>query len=56
MDLGCGITFDIFTHVMYTGIFFEIYLKKNNIQVDDLGVGYNVVTYLKGRRTRYKLL
>ena len=49
MDLGCGITFDIFTHVSYTGrfkIYYNIHTKKerqvDDIQVDDLDEGYNV--------------
>ena len=49
MDLGCGITFDIFTHVSYTGrfkIYYNIHTKKE-IQVDDLDEGYNVVTSYK---------
>ena len=44
MDLGCGITFDIFTYV-FTRVcykFIKTY-KKKEIQVDDLGEGYNVV-------------
>ena len=47
MDLGCGITFDIFTHVFTRVVFFfKIYYNihtKKEIQVDDLDEGYNVV-------------
>ena len=39
MDLGCGITFDIFTHVS-TGWFLLKFIKM--IQSDDLEDGYNV--------------
>ena len=47
MDLGCGITFDIFTHV-YTRVvlkFIIIYTHKEEKKVhcDDLEDGYNVV-------------
>ena len=57
MDLGCGITLDIFTHVFIRVVlkFIIIYItqkKKEEIQVGDLGEGYNVVTCLKERRTR----
>ena len=45
MDLGCGITFDIFTHV-FTRVVLNLLIKKN-IQVDDLDEGYNVVTSYK---------
>ena len=45
MDLGCGITFDIFTHVLHGS--FEIllihiarYIKIHNGALDE---GYNVV-------------
>ena len=50
---GCGITFDIFTHVYYTGRlnFIKIYTNVKTRQVGDLGDGYNVVTCLKERRT-----
>ena len=52
MDLGCGITLDIFTHVYYTGHlkFIRIYTDiKNNkkIHFDDLGEGYNAHVYKK---------
>ena len=50
MDLGCGITFDIFTHVSYTGHLNLLIKKKiqvGDIQVDDLAEGYNVVTSYK---------
>ena len=49
MDLGCGITLDIFTHVYYTGRlkFIRIYTYVKEIQVGDLDDGYNVVTCLK---------
>ena len=41
---GCGITFDIFTHVYYTGRlkFIKIYTYVKKIQVGDLGDGYKV--------------
>ena len=41
---GCGITFDIFTHVYYTGRlkFIKIYTYVKEIQVGDLGDGYKV--------------
>ena len=45
MDLDCGITFDIFTHVFTWVVlkFIIIYIqKKKEIQVDDLDEGYNV--------------
>ena len=44
MDLGCGITLDIFTHVYYTGRlkFIRIYTYVKEIQVGDLGDGYKV--------------
>ena len=50
MDLGCGITFDIFTHVSYTGRLNLLIKKKiqvGDIQVDDLAEGYNAVTSYK---------
>ena len=44
MDLGCGITFDIFTHVLHGSLFLnllkDIHIKA--IQCDDLEGGYNV--------------
>ena len=42
MDLGCGITFDIFTHVFTRVVVNLLKYKKKNIQVDDLDEGYNV--------------
>ena len=44
MDLGYGITLDIFTHVYYTGRlkFIKIYTYVKEIQVGDLGDGYKV--------------
>ena len=43
MDLGCGITFDIFTHVFTRVVlkFIIIYIQRKEIQVDDLDEGYN---------------
>ena len=43
MDLDCGITFDIFTHVFTRVVlkFIIIYIQKKEIQVDDLDEGYN---------------
>ena len=48
MDLGCGITLDIFTHVFH-GLFNFIKIYKKNtsdikIHNDALDEGYNVVT------------
>ena len=45
----CGITFDIFTHVYYTGRlkFIRIYTYVKEIQVGDLGDGYNAHVYKK---------
>ena len=48
MDLGCGITFDIFTHV-FTRVILKIYYniytqrKKKKVHCDDLEDGYNVI-------------
>ena len=47
MDLGCGITFDIFTRDFHGSLFFKsllIYTKKREkkIQCDDLEDGYNI--------------
>ena len=47
MDLGCGITFDIFTHDLHGFIVNLLKYKKKNIQVDDLDKGYNVITSYK---------
>ena len=59
MDLGCGISFDIFTHVSYTGLFkiyYNIYTQRNEKKVhfDDLEDGYNVVKLQrKNKRERH---
>ena len=42
MDLGCGITFDIFTHVFTRVVVLNLLNKKKEIQYDDLDEGYNV--------------
>ena len=45
----CDITFDILTHVYYTGHlkFIRIYTYVKEIQVGDLGDGYNAHVYKK---------
>ena len=45
MDLGSGITFDIFTHGKPRVIFFGILFYNNSkhiVHIDDLEDGYNV--------------
>ena len=47
MDWGCGITLDIFTHVLHRSIFFALFffattLQKRKCTYDDLVDGYNV--------------
>ena len=49
MDLGYGITFDIFTHVLHGSLFLNL-LKDKEIQCDDLEGGYNVA-HLQTKRT-----
>ena len=40
---GCGITFDIFTHDLHSCLkFIKIYTYVKEIQVGDLGDGYQV--------------
>ena len=44
--LGCGITFDIFTHVLHRSFFFFFFfatiVQKRKCTYDDLVDGYNV--------------
>ena len=63
MDLGCGITFDIFTHVFffYTGftqVYYNISIhtkKKKKNTSGDLGEGYNV-ELKKNRFTAHSII
>ena len=44
MDLGCGITVDIFTHVFtWVVVLNLLYIQKKKIHCDDLEDGYNVI-------------
>ena len=47
MDMGCGITFDIFTHDLHGFVVNLLKCNLKRIQFDDLDEGYNVVTSYK---------
>ena len=56
--MGCGITFDIFTHVLHGLIFFFFLIllryTKKKIHDDDHDDGYNVVRSVKETISLYK--
>ena len=58
MDLGSGITFDIFTHVLHGSFFvnFIIIYTKKEIHCDDLEDRYNVELKRKLYNSFYKMV
>ena len=58
MDLGCGITFDIFTHVLHGSLFFvfiNIITYIDKIHLDNHEEGYKVIRSVKEMISLYKI-